>query len=98
MIRRPPRSRRTDTLFPYTTFFRSEPVLEKLRSLEREFEDVEARMADPELIADKSRYQDVTRRYRELEQLVTRSRELRQRTDDLETAKEMLTEDRTSVV
>src|SRR3546814_10584846 len=27
MIRRPPRSTRTDTLFPYTTLFRSEGVL-----------------------------------------------------------------------
>src|SRR3546814_7172829 len=27
MIRRPPRSTRTDTLFPYTTLFRSMPVL-----------------------------------------------------------------------
>src|SRR3546814_10308580 len=27
MIRRPPRSTRTDTLFPYTTLFRSEPSL-----------------------------------------------------------------------
>src|SRR3546814_19565132 len=26
MIRRPPRSTRTDTLFPYTTLFRSHPV------------------------------------------------------------------------
>src|SRR3546814_2950900 len=26
MIRRPPRSTRTDTLFPYTTLFRSKPV------------------------------------------------------------------------
>src|SRR3546814_8237194 len=26
MIRRPPRSTRTDTLFPYTTLFRSRPV------------------------------------------------------------------------
>src|SRR3546814_1263567 len=26
MIRRPPRSKRTDTLFPYTTLFRSEPT------------------------------------------------------------------------
>src|SRR3546814_15967052 len=26
MIRRPPTSTRTDTLFPYTTLFRSEPV------------------------------------------------------------------------
>src|SRR3546814_2949549 len=41
MIRRPPRSTRTDTLFPYTTLFRSDdqrreiggpfPALEKLR-------------------------------------------------------------------
>src|SRR3546814_9504400 len=27
MIRRPPRSTRTDTLFPYTTLFRSHPLL-----------------------------------------------------------------------
>src|SRR3546814_1551034 len=27
MIRRPPRSTRTDTLFPYTTLFRSEPAV-----------------------------------------------------------------------
>src|SRR3546814_3742054 len=27
MIRRPPRSTRTDTLFPYTTLFRSNPCL-----------------------------------------------------------------------
>src|SRR3546814_3953965 len=29
MIRRPPRSTRTDTLFPYTTLFRSIPVAER---------------------------------------------------------------------
>src|SRR3546814_1237348 len=28
MIRRPPRSTRTDTLFPYTTLFRSQPLRE----------------------------------------------------------------------
>jgi peptide chain release factor 1 len=65
-------------------------MLERLGDLEREFGEVEARMADPELIADQARYQEVTRRYRELEALVTPLRELRQRTDDLETAKEML--------
>src|SRR3546814_4678215 len=43
MIRRPPRSTRTDTLFPYTTLFRSdhplrggEPRVERLR-IPREF-------------------------------------------------------------
>src|SRR3546814_9244625 len=30
MIRRPPRSTRTDTLFPYTTLFRSRPAQELL--------------------------------------------------------------------
>src|SRR3546814_17179420 len=34
MIRRPPRSTRTDTLFPYTTLFRSaQPILNHLREL-----------------------------------------------------------------
>src|SRR3546814_8587075 len=31
MIRRPPRSTRTDTLFPYTTRFRSRPVVADMR-------------------------------------------------------------------
>src|SRR3546814_16660501 len=33
MIRRPPRSTRTDTLFPYTTLFRSELELEDAQTL-----------------------------------------------------------------
>src|SRR3546814_8454034 len=33
MIRRPPRSTRTDTLFPYTTLFRSAPGLRLYRHL-----------------------------------------------------------------
>src|SRR3546814_7182508 len=33
MIRRPPRSTRTDTLFPYTTLFRSGPATYRLRKL-----------------------------------------------------------------
>src|SRR3546814_6657280 len=35
MIRRPPRSTRTDTLFPYTTLFRSEPDLFRQRAVAR---------------------------------------------------------------
>src|SRR3546814_19609539 len=35
MLRRPPRSTRTDTLFPYTTLFRSQPG-RSLRRLDRE--------------------------------------------------------------
>src|SRR3546814_2798864 len=33
MIRRPPRSTRTDTLFPYTTLFRSQDLVERLAPL-----------------------------------------------------------------
>jgi peptide chain release factor 1 len=65
-------------------------VLERLGELEREFGDVEARLADPALIADQPRYQQVTKRYRELEPLVERSHELRRRQGDLDAAREML--------
>src|SRR5689334_10395591 len=67
-------------------------MLDRLAELEREFDDVEARLADPELLADQSRYQDVAKRYRELESIVQAARKLRQRTGDLETAKEMISE------
>jgi len=67
-------------------------VLDRLGDLEREFDEVEARLADPQLIADQGRYQEVTKRYRELEALVVPARQLRQRTEDLETAKEMLSD------
>src|SRR3546814_5795541 len=35
MIRRPPRSTRTDTLFPYTTLFRSQDVIELFGGMAR---------------------------------------------------------------
>src|SRR3546814_1408415 len=37
MIRRPPRSTRTDTLFPYTTLFRSHQIKSGSASTERRF-------------------------------------------------------------
>src|SRR3546814_14077642 len=43
MIRRPPRSTRTDTLFPYTTLFRSPSGL--FRSLTRQTRPVSSRVA-----------------------------------------------------
>ncbi len=67
-------------------------MLERVRDLEREYLDVEARLGDPELIADQSRYQDVARRYSELKPIVETAQRLRERSGDLEAAKEMLTE------
>src|SRR3546814_1362530 len=45
MIRRPPRSNRTDTLFPYTTPVRSQPPLHRVQ------DRAAARMHRPEIVA-----------------------------------------------
>jgi peptide chain release factor 1 len=65
-------------------------MLDRLRDLEREHQDLEARLGDPALIADQSRYQDVARRYSELGPIVEAAQQLQARTGDLEAAKEML--------
>ncbi|MEY2591862.1 MAG: peptide chain release factor 1, partial [Acidimicrobiaceae bacterium] len=67
-------------------------MLERLEGLEQEFADVEARLADPEVFADQTRYQALARRHKELDAIVSRARELQTRTDDLELAKQMLSE------
>ena len=67
-------------------------LLDRLPDLERERDDLEASLADPVLLADQRRYADASRRYRDLDELVSRLVELRGATDDLATAREMLTE------
>ncbi|MCU1453072.1 MAG: peptide chain release factor 1 [Acidimicrobiales bacterium] len=67
-------------------------MLDKLEALEREFDDVEARLADPAVFADHDRYRDLARRHKELDAIVSRARELRQRTEDLATAREMFSD------
>ena len=67
-------------------------MLERLAGLETEFADVEARLADPDVFADQVKYAALARRHKELDAIVTRARELRTRTDDLELAKQMLTD------
>ena len=67
-------------------------MLDRLRDLEREYGEVEARLGDPELIADQSRYQEVARRYSELKPIVDAYQELARRRGDLDAAREMLTD------
>jgi peptide chain release factor 1 len=67
-------------------------MLERVDDLEREFADVEARLADPDVFADQARYATLARRHKELEAIVTRARALRARTGDLELAKQLLSE------
>src|SRR3546814_11906736 len=59
MIRRPPRSTRTDTLFPYTTLFRSDPVgaRKHIAGLAGEgIADLGLRDQDRELAADRDQF------------------------------------------
>ncbi len=65
-------------------------MLERLADLEREFDDVEARLADPDVFSDQAGYTRLARRHKELAAIVAVGRRLRQRTDDLGAAKEML--------
>jgi len=64
-------------------------VLDRLEELEREYIEAEARLADPDAFKDQVRYQQLTKRYHELEAIVSRTRELRQHQDDVVAAREM---------
>src|SRR3546814_15229122 len=59
MIRRPPRSTRTDTLFPYTTLFRSRPPSGNVWNILSPMEMAELKwMADPDYIGNDVQYGD----------------------------------------
>ncbi len=65
---------------------------EKLRAIEARFEHLSAELADPELIADRVRYQEATRAYSEIEPVVEVIRAKRKAEDGLVDAREMLDE------
>src|SRR3546814_5880482 len=51
MIRRPPRSTRTDTLFPYTTLFRSEKLIAAYEAGHLQFFGDHTALREPEAFA-----------------------------------------------
>lgn len=62
---------------------------DRLAGLEQEFETVQAELSDPTLASDPKRLRDVSRRHRELDEVVSCWRSLEASRDDLETAREM---------
>src|SRR3546814_8935718 len=65
MIRRPPRSTRTDTLFPYTTLFRSSSASPSARGFDRgKVEIARDEHADARSLADAERRRDLRCRRR----------------------------------
>src|SRR3546814_5785224 len=61
MIRRPPRSTRTDTLFPYTTLFRS--IMSASRKVRQELSRRRAFRADPNSAALQNHRQSVAQQH-----------------------------------
>jgi len=69
-------------------------MIEQLVSqIEERFAELERELADPDVIADRERYAEVGRAYRELEPAHTLAARWRTLSDDLEGARELLTED-----
>ena len=64
-------------------------MLDRLETLEREHAELQARLGDPELIADQTRYTQATRRYSELEGIVDVGGRLRAAIGNAETAREL---------
>jgi peptide chain release factor 1 len=64
-----------------------------ITQIQGRFAELERQMADPEVIADRERYAELGREYRELEPAHELAREYAQLQDDLEGAKELLAED-----
>ena len=68
-------------------------MITKLEHLQDEFEALERSLADPELIANASRYRDAMQRYGELKEVVDVYREHSALHEDLEGARELLSDD-----
>ncbi|ADI13781.1 peptide chain release factor 1 [Truepera radiovictrix] len=65
-------------------------MIEKLENLRREFDELEASLGDPELIADQARYREAMGRYSELQTIVRTYREYKDLVDGLQNAREAL--------
>jgi peptide chain release factor 1 len=65
---------------------------ERLEALARELDEVEARLADPAVLADQQRYTELSRRHKELDAVVSRWRLLVARRADVAAARELLGE------
>jgi peptide chain release factor 1 len=67
-------------------------VLERLSAIENEYEQVEARLGDADVLGDPALLRQVNQRYRDLTPLVEAIRAYRGRLDDLAAAKEMFSD------
>ena len=67
-------------------------LVDQVAGYEAELGEVEARLADPAVFDDRTRYANLARRHKELERIVACGRQLRERAEDVVAAKEMAAE------
>ncbi|HUP86239.1 MAG TPA: peptide chain release factor 1 [Acidimicrobiales bacterium] len=72
-------------------------VLERLADLEREYEEVLARLGDNAVLSDQRRLREESRKHKQLEPIVLAYRQYRSASDDLEVAKELGMKDEVDV-
>ena len=65
---------------------------DRMAALESEFDTVEAELADPVTLADPDRLRDLSRRHKELGEIVRTWHDLTRARADVAAAREMLTE------
>ncbi|UAA40186.1 peptide chain release factor 1 [Paraneptunicella aestuarii] len=70
-----------------------ESVVRKLQALVERFEELQALLSEPEIIADQNKFRALSKEYSQLEDVVKGFKDYEQCLDDIETAKEMLAED-----
>ncbi len=67
-------------------------MLDRITSLEDEFRELEARLGDPDVVSDNQRFVAMTRRYRELGEIVEVGRRLRRASEDRDVAEQLAAE------
>jgi len=68
-------------------------MLERLEAIEEKYEELTRQLSDHELLADQSKYTKVTRQHRELEEIVTKYREMKALDRGIRETREMLAGD-----
>lgn len=65
-------------------------MIEQLENFESEHAELEARMSDPEIVNDRKKFVELSRRYSDLSEIIGVAREIKERQSDLEVLAEMI--------
>lgn len=70
-----------------------ESVIRKLEALVERFEELQALLSEPEIIADQDKFRALSKEYSQLEEVVKGFKDYQQCEEDIDAAKEMMAED-----